>query len=179
MATIVECFTGFIGLLGCKSEAPGSGLYINSLPGVTLEMVNKIADSEQITYLGVWKDIEQRGILRFRTSLMAQLNKCYQINERATVECIACEHKDLLATSLWLLLGSELMTERIYSDQINRYTTIDRAQAEELRAHFDVEYEKELALAVQGIDVEGSDCIDNETDCPQQNGIIHWRESSM
>lgn len=177
--TILECFTGFIGILGCNAQAPGSGLYINSLPGVTLEMVDKIADSEQITYKGVWSEVEQRGILRFRTALMAKLNECYQINERTTVECIACENKDLLATSLWFLVGAELMIERIYSNRINRYTTIDKEQAEELRDHFTVEYEKELALAVQGINVEESDCINNEVDCLQQNGPIHWRESAM
>lgn len=177
--TILECFTGFIGILGCNAQTPGSGLYINSLPGVTLEMVDKIADSEQITYKGVWAEVEQRGILRFRTALMAKLNECYQINERTTVECIACENKDLLATSLWFLLGAELMIERIYSNRINRYTTIDKEQAEELRDHFTVEYEKELALAVQGINVEESDCINNEVDCLQQNGPIHWRESAM
>lgn len=179
MATIVECFTGFIGILGCNTSTPGSGLYINSLPGVTLEMVDKIADAEQVTYLGVWAEVEQRGILRFRTALMAKLNECYQINQRATVECIACENKDLLATSLWYLLGSELMVERIYSNRINRYTTIDKEQAVELRDHFSVEFERELALAVQGIDVESSDCVDNETDCLQQNGPVHWRESAM
>lgn len=179
MATILECFTGFIGILGCNSATPGSGLYINSLPGVTLEMVDKIADSEQVTYVGVWQEVEQRAILRFRTQLMAKLNECYQINQRTTVECIACENKDLLATSLWYLLGSELMVERIYSNRINRYTTIDEDEAKELRDHFTVEFEKELALAVQGIDVESSDCIKDETDCLQQNGPIHWRESAM
>lgn len=177
--TIIECFTGFIGILGCNALTPGSGLYINSLPGVTLEMVDKIADSEQITYVGVWQEVEQRGVLRFRTALMAKLNECYQINQRATVECIACENKDLLATSLWYLLGAELMVERIFSDRINRYTTIDKQQAEELRDHFTLEFEKELGLAVQGIDVENSDCIVNETDCLQQNGPIHYRESAM
>jgi hypothetical protein len=179
MATIIECFTGFIGILGCNSATPGSGLYINSLPGVTLEMVDKIADAEQVTYVGVWQEVEQRAILRFRTQFMAKLNECYQINQRATVECIACENKDLLATSLWYLLGSELMVERIYSNRINRYTTIDEDEAKELRDHFTVEFEKELSLAVQGINVEESDCVTNETDCLQQNGPIHWRESAM
>jgi hypothetical protein len=176
---ILECLTGYIGMMGCGNEVPGSGLYINSLPGITMEMVDKIADAEQVTYVGVWVEVEKRGLLMFRTAFMAELNKCYQINERTTVSCLACEYKDLLSTSLWYLLGRELMTERIYSDRINRYTTIDREQAIELRDHYQVTFENELAAAVQGIDVEHSDCIANEEDCPQQNGAIHYRESSM
>lgn len=142
-------------------------------------MVDKIADSEQITYLGVWEDIESRGIRKFRTAFMAGLNRCFQINERATVECLACENSELLATSLWYLLGVELMEERIYSNRINRYTTIDKDQAIELKDHFLAQFEKELEFALQGIDVQSSSCVSNETDCLQQNGPIHYRESLM
>ena len=180
MADIFQCLTGFIGLDGCGATEPASGLFINSLPGITLKRVDSIANHEQKTYVGVWQEVEKRSLLRFRTQLMAQLNKCYQINERATVECIACEFKDLLATSLWYLLGHELMIETIYSDRVNKYTTIDRQQAEELREYYLVQFEKEIAAAVQGINVENSDCVNQETDCPlQQNGAIHFRESGM
>lgn len=177
---ILDCFTGFIGLQGCQQSEPESGLYINSLPGITLERMDKIADAEQKTYKGVWDEVEKRALLRFRTSFMAELNKCYQINERATVECIACDNKDLLATSLWYLLGHELMIENVFSNRINRYTTIDKGEARELADYYLVQYEKELKYAVQGIDVEDSDCLSNESDCPlQQNGDIHFRESAM
>jgi hypothetical protein len=176
----LDCLTDFIGLAGCQSSEPESGLYINSLPGITLKRVDSLADSEQITYVGVWKDVQQRAILRFRTQLMVQLNKCYQINERATVECIACEYKDLLSTALWYLIGHELMIENIFSDRINRYTTIDREEAKELRDYYMLEFDKEIQAAIQGIDVENSDCVNNETDCPlQQNGAVHFRESGM
>lgn len=176
---ILECLTGLVGILGCTNPAPESGLYINSLPGVTLEMVDKVADAEQITYLGVWKDIRDRGIRKFRTAFMAGLNRCYQINDRDSVECLACENKDLLATSLWYLLGRELMDERIYSNRVNAYTTIGLEEAKELRDHFQVTFEEELAAALQGMDVKNSSCLTNETDCLQQNGPIHYRESIM
>lgn len=180
MADILECFTDFIGLAGCQTGDPASGLFINSLPGITLERLDKIADSEQVTYLQVWREVQKRGLLRFRTSFMAELNKCYQINERVTVECIACENKDLLATSLWYLIGHELMIENIFSNRVNSYTTINKDEARELSDYYLTQYEKELKFAVQGIDVENSDCLNQETDCPiQQNGAIHFRESAM
>lgn len=177
--TILSCFDNLIGILGCNSVAPDSGLYINSLPGITLEKVDSVADAEQVTYLGVWEDVKQRAILRFRTQLMAGLNNCYQINERLTVECIACENSDLLSTSLWYLMGVELMTEVMYSNRVNRYTTIERDEAKELRDHYQVTFEEELKAALQGINLRESDCLVNEKDCPQQNGPIHYRDSIM
>ena len=176
---ILTCYDNLIGILGCNTVTPESGLYINSLPGITLEKVDSIADHEQKTYLGVWADVKQRAIMRFRTQLMAGLNNCYQINERSTVECIACEYSDLLASSLWYLIGIELMTEVIYSNRISRYTTIERDEAKELRDHYQVTFEEELRAALQGIDVKNSDCLIDETDCPQQNGPIHYRDSIM
>lgn len=176
---ILQCLTDFIGLMGCGSSEPGSGLYINSLPGISLEMMDNIADAEQKTFVGVWNEVQKRGIMSFRTQFMAQLNQCYQINQRDTVECLACDNKDLLATSLMYLLGHELMIERIYSNRINRYTTIDEEEAKELRDYYLSKFLDELPLAVQGIDVEDSDCIVKETDCLQENGPIHYRESLM
>ncbi|MCW3466497.1 hypothetical protein [Chitinophaga nivalis] len=177
--SILQCLTGYIGLMGCGSAEPGSGLYINSLPGISLEMMDNIADAEQKTFLGVWNEIQKRGILSFRTYFMAQLNKCYQINQWDTVECLACENRDLLSTCLMYLLGHELMIERIYSNRINRYTTIDLDEAKELKDYYISKFQNELPLAVQGIDVEKSDCIVKETDCMQENGPIHYRESLM
>lgn len=179
MPGILECFSGLVGILGCSGSEPTSGLYINSLAGISLEMVDKIADAEQITYVGVWNDIEERGILEFRTAFMAGLNECYQINQLDTVECIACENKLLLSTAFRYILGRELMIERIYSNRVNSYTTIDRDEAKELKEFYQLKFEEELQTALQGIDVKNSDCIQDETDCLQQNGAIHYRESIM
>lgn len=61
----MECLTNYIGIRHCSQEEPESGLYINNLPGMSTELVDKIANSEQITFLGVWEDVQKRAIGRF------------------------------------------------------------------------------------------------------------------
>jgi len=54
---MANCFDAHIGLKGCSTVIPTSGLYVNSLPGISTELVDKIATADQVTYRGVWKDI--------------------------------------------------------------------------------------------------------------------------
>ncbi len=55
---MANCFESYIGLKGCNSVAPKSGLYLNSLPGISTELVDKIANADQITFAGVWSDVQ-------------------------------------------------------------------------------------------------------------------------
>lgn len=177
--TILACLKDYVGLISCAEAEPGSGLFINNLPGISNELLQAITDYESETYKATWDQIQQEAILLFRSSLLAELNKCYQINQMQTVECIACEHKDLLALALWYLLGSTIMNTALKSWNNTRYSTIDRQAVEEIRDEYRVAFEKELANAVQGIDVEKSDCLNTEKTCLQQNGRVHYRESLM
>jgi hypothetical protein len=82
------------------------------------------------------------------------------INTRCDLEGLICQLKDTFAYAYWYLLGSEMMMERITSDRINKYT-IDRKQAEELKAHYDNEYDKAITQAVDGISLNLNDrCIE-------------------
>lgn len=56
MAT--NCFNSHIGLKGCSSVAPTSGIWVNQLPGLSSELADKIANSEQVTLNGVWTDVK-------------------------------------------------------------------------------------------------------------------------
>lgn len=75
----MKCLEGYIGIRGCDDSEPESGLYINDLPGISLETLDKIADQEQITYLKVFEDIERRALRRFRTLTNHWLGVRYQI----------------------------------------------------------------------------------------------------
>lgn len=55
---MANCFESYIGLKGCGSAAPKSGLYLNSLPGISTELVDKIANADQISFAGVWSDVQ-------------------------------------------------------------------------------------------------------------------------
>lgn len=66
----MECLRDFVGIEGCGATTPTSGEYINSLPGINTFMVGKIADREQVTYLEVWNDVQDRAIKKFGTAVV-------------------------------------------------------------------------------------------------------------
>jgi len=90
------------------------------------------------------------------------------IGSRCSWERLVCSNKDVFATPWWYLLGIETMNEQINSTRLNRYTTIDRKGAIELRRFFEImytggmidgtPYEGVLTQAVDNIDIDCSDC---------------------
>lgn len=149
-----DCLIDYVGLQACGGvyEEPLSGLYINSLPGISLESIDKIADSEQITYVGVWDDVQQQAKVRFKIDFITEVTKCYKITRDCDYETFICDNLELLANAWRYLLGNQLMIFRIYSTRLNRFTTIDLEAAKELRDYYQVEYEKALSQAVKLID---------------------------
>jgi hypothetical protein len=297
---MMDCLIDYIGLAGCGSTTPASGLFINSLPGISLKSIAQLADEEQKTYIGVWNDVQLRAIKRLELNMVSALSKEYKIKKakysiltqpetisttsqaysvptiklsstcdsplgyhhiesitvrkvqptagvnvtvldandntiiynvtfnsnnqtvqtvninqdfyqtdiyikvitslglyysdstypiyfnggsirfgthnagvftegnvsfgfnlnyglRCSLSNLACQSKDLFTLTLWYLLGSELMMERLISDRINKWT-IDKKQAEELKAYYDAESEKALNQAINSICFNDTDC---------------------
>jgi len=102
-------------------------------------------------------------------------------------EALVCNNKDLFTQSLLYLLGIELMNERIYSDRLSRYTTIDLRQAELLRQEFMSRYkggqvdngtvilsfDGELPTALDGIQLNQNDC------CIECNDTIMFKDANL
>lgn len=149
----MTCLAGYVGLKICGNEISESGLFINSLPGISLESIDKIAESEQISYAGVWADVQAEAAIRFYVDVVTEITKCYSVNPYCDYEEIICDNKLKLAVAWRYLLGNQLMLFRLYTTRLNRFTTIDLDQAAQLRDFYQVEYEKALAQAVQIIDV--------------------------
>jgi hypothetical protein len=167
----MECLLDFIGL---SETTETHGLTLISLPGVTLDNVKKIVSEGDNAYLAAWKEIQTRSIKKITTFCSAKLNECFLITDRKVIECLMCANKDLLAVALWYLEGVELMADRLYSDRVNRWTTIDRDEARELQAFFHTEFERELGFAVRGFNLSTDDCIKEEELVP--NGTVRWTE---
>ncbi len=91
-----------------------------------------------------------------------QTNNVHGFRGYVSMECkydgLVCGSKDLFASALWYLLGEEMMIERIYSDTINQYTTVQLAKAKELRDYYKEMVTEELNHVVDGIDLKRSDC---------------------
>lgn len=163
--TVMECLQGYVlvapdlCLQPPEEGAETSDLFITDLPGISLESIEKLASPEQKNFNGVWASVEKRALLKFRSAVLAELNNCFCISDITIVDCIVCANKALFANALWYLLGAELCYERLYSNAISRYTTIDKKDAEKLREDLTVDFQVELKNAVKGIDVQNSDCI--------------------
>ena len=161
---LLSCLQNLIGL-SSEVATSDSGLYVVELPGISLKNITKIADKhEHVDALNepdpiaVFKDCEKRAIGRFRNAFIAAMSDCWHLNDLDVAECLICEHKFRLATSLWWYIGHELMVERVSSDRLNRFTTIDFEKAEELREEMFKTAEYELVNLVKGIDPNKSTC---------------------
>lgn len=106
-----------------------------------------------------------RGIKFTDSANITYGNNAYGLSVVATIKCdyanLVCRNKQVFANALWYLLGAELLTERIHSDRLNRYTTIDAKKALELRDEFYAQYKTELGVALSTIQLNPTDyCLD-------------------
>lgn len=60
----MSCLDNYIGIKSC-SIVPTSGEYINTLPGMSTELVNAITNGEQATLVQTWKDIQTSSYDKF------------------------------------------------------------------------------------------------------------------
>ena len=74
-----NCLKNYIGILGGSGPAPLSGMYINSLPGITLDSIDKIATTEQSTYTGVWSDVQDRALQKLSLDVALRFQQRYRI----------------------------------------------------------------------------------------------------
>ena len=62
----------YVGVRSC-GVTPESGIYINQFPGMSTELLDKIASQDQVTFAGVWNDIQNSSYLRFKTMVQDAL----------------------------------------------------------------------------------------------------------
>lgn len=104
----MNCLIDTVGLAGCGTTVPASGLTINQLPGISLKSIEKLADEEQRDWMGVWDDVQSRASKRFAIDVASKLSSRYRLNEipqnvdlgrvvdTATVTASATDYRGLL-----------------------------------------------------------------------------------
>jgi len=168
MSSMLECLKGLIGL-SAQVATCDSGLYVVDLPGISLSNIEKIADrksGEDVDPSVVFEQCERRALLSFRNAFIASMCDCWSI-DLDIAECLLCEYKSRLATALWWFVGYEILVERVSSDRLNRYTTMDRKKASELSAVFLERAETELKNLVRGLDPNKSSCVEEHMHCAE------------
>jgi len=105
---------------------------------------------------------------------LMELNNTYglsgQIGTNCGFENVVCANKQMVANALLYAHGAELMIERIFSDRLNKYTTIDLKRAQELQKYFAQTAAEELAAVLDGINMVTWDCC---IDCNDQVQLVH------
>lgn len=69
----MNCLQNYIGLQGCTADAPLSGIYINDYPGMSSELMEKIATPEQASYIGMWNSAQAVGYVRIKRDIQLAL----------------------------------------------------------------------------------------------------------
>ena len=166
MLAVPECLKNLIGLSEQVATCE-SGLYVVALPGISLVNVGKTVEKKGDlgdfgdNVAAVFDECENRALLTFRNAFMASMCDCWSTSDRDVVDCLMCENKGRLASALWWYVGCEILTERMYSDRLNRYTTLDRKKASDIRDEFLERGEVELRNIVRGIDPSKSGCFES------------------
>lgn len=71
-----------------------------------------------------------------------------------------CDNRQAFSTALWFLYGHEYWNERIYTDRLNRYGTIDKEKAEKARNETWTIFNNELQTALDGVHLDMDCCLE-------------------
>jgi len=96
-----------------------------------------------------------------------------EVSLRCAYESIVCANLDIYGDAYLYALGMELMRERLYSDRVNRFTSVDRNRAKELLDLFTQDYTDFLATANNTVHLEDDACVE----CLEASGfkwVIPW-----
>lgn len=84
---MASCLRNWIGIKGCTVPEDFSGVYVNQLPGSPLSSIQAIANEDQVTYLEVWNDIQERAQRKFYNRVTTWLKRQYTLkNIRSTID---------------------------------------------------------------------------------------------
>lgn len=74
-----DCLDNYIGLdKGCTSVASESGLFVNTLPGISLKMLANIAQEEQENYIGVFNEVYSRALNELESDVLIKAQKYFK-----------------------------------------------------------------------------------------------------
>ncbi len=110
------CFDGYIGVGShCTTGISESGKYLTDLPGVTLQNIDSVADESQLSFLGVFADVEKRAISRISKDVLSFMKSKYDLKKSIQTYTITGELGDSVS-SLNTHLGLNLYTSTFYSE---------------------------------------------------------------
>lgn len=78
----MDCLIDYIGShSGCGASTPDSGIYLNQLPGIEFKQFQDIATPDQVTWSGVWSDLQKTSSANFREDVISEFGKRYMLKQ--------------------------------------------------------------------------------------------------
>lgn len=148
-----NCFKDYVGLRLCSDpdNLPSSGLFIDTLPGLSIEVLDNIATEDQVTYKQLYSDAQDEAWPRFVLDFYNELIECYDLTNNCDWEDLICDNQKILVNAWKYLLGNQLMIYRLYTDRLN-FFTLDDAKATSLMNLYATQYQQALNKAVNVMD---------------------------
>lgn len=138
----MDCISGYIGIRGCGTTTPTSGLYLNDLPGISFKQIVSMTDHDAQTWADLLTTLETRVDARLAIDVRTAFARRYTL--KTDTDCsfddIVCDNVALFKLAIWYLFGYEFMNEVIFSEKLNQYTTVGMSKARELRDYYLVQY---------------------------------------
>lgn len=76
----MDCLRDYIFVDWCGAVGtPPSGLYINSLPGISFKSLSALSDEEQVNFRDVWDNIQTRALKRLELDLRQKFGKAWKL----------------------------------------------------------------------------------------------------
>lgn len=78
----MECMVDYVApYYGCDAPTPLSGMYLSQLPGIEFANIEQIANADQITWQGVWSDLQATAKDTFREDIIEEFGKRYLLRQ--------------------------------------------------------------------------------------------------
>lgn len=77
----MECLRDYIGVRGCGTTVPPSSIYLNDLAGISMRSLGSLADTQQQTFTGVYRDIQTRALMRLGDDFRQHIGRRYQLKQ--------------------------------------------------------------------------------------------------
>ena len=150
---MLECLLGTIGIKGCSTDIPDSGLWLNELQGITLESIDKLTEQEQVTYVKFIEELDKNSSNRFSNFIHNKFRECYQIQTKQCSDDLICANVEAFYVAYRYMMARELMNYRLFSDKWNKWS-MSKDNCRELKDFFDEQLNEEVDIAVKTIQVD-------------------------
>lgn len=76
-----DCLENYIGIQGtCSDVTSESGLYINTLPSISLKLLANLSDEETKDFTGLWNEIYARSVNMLESDVLIKAQKYFKTN---------------------------------------------------------------------------------------------------